>query len=158
MDGGIGQVHAAQEMLAEMQLAIPVCGMVKDDRHRTRGLLFRDRELPVEPHSELFQLLTRIQDEVHRFAIDYHRSLRGKAQIHSILDDIPGIGPVRRKALLQALPGIDALKAADVETLSDIPGMNRAAAETVYAFFHGGELPVRETENKKALSKDENEA
>ncbi len=141
MDGGKGQVHAAEELLAELGLSVPVCGMVKDDHHRTRGLYFRDEELPIDVKSEVFQLITRIQDETHRFAIEYHRSLRGKSQVHSILDDIPGIGPSRRRALLKALPGIDAMKAASVEELKAIPGMNEPAAVAVYAFFHEGEVP-----------------
>ena len=137
MDGGKGQVHAAREVLEAMGLAIPICGMVKDERHRTRGLYFRDQELPVDTKSELFKLITRIQDETHRFAIEYHRSLRGKSQVRSILDDIPGVGPARRRALLGALPDIEAIKAADVETLKKVPGMNASAARAVYAFFHG---------------------
>ncbi len=144
MDGGKGQVHAAEALLAELGLFIPVCGMVKDDRHRTRGLYFRDEELPIDTRSEVFKLITRIQDETHRFAIEYHRSLRGKSQVHSILDDIPGIGPARRRALLQALPDIEAIKEADINTLKAIPGMNIAAARTVYAFFHGGEVAESE--------------
>ncbi len=141
MDGGKGQVHAAEEVLAELDLMIPVCGMVKDDRHRTRGLYYEDREIPIDPRSEAFKLMTRIQDETHRFAIEYHRSLRGKAQVHSVLDDIPGIGPARRRALMNALSDIEAIRAADGKTLAAIPGMTRETARTVYAFFHDGELP-----------------
>ena len=141
MDGGEGQVNAAEQLLAELQLTIPVCGMVKDDRHRTRGLVFRGREIPLDLRSEAFALLTRIQDETHRFAIEYHRSLRSKAQVHSLLDDIPGIGPRRRRMLMEHLGSIEAIREADAGKLAAIPGMNRAAAETVYAFFHGGELP-----------------
>lgn len=141
MDGGRGQVHSAQAILQELGLDIPVCGMVKDTHHRTRGLYFREAELPLDAKSDVFHLITRIQDETHRFAIEYHRSLRGKSQVHSILDDIPGIGPARRKALLKALPGIEALREADYETLLSIPGMNRPAAARVYAFFHDGALP-----------------
>ena len=141
MDGGRGQVHSAQAILQELGLDIPVCGMVKDTHHRTRGLYFREAELPLDAKSDVFHLITRIQDETHRFAIEYHRSLRGKNQVHSILDDIPGIGPARRKALLKALPGIQALREADYETLLSIPGMNRPAAARVYAFFHDGALP-----------------
>ena len=141
MDGGRGQVHAAEAVLKELNLAIPVCGMVKDDHHRTRGLYYQDKELPIDTRSQVFKLITRIQDETHRFAIEYHRSLRGRSQVHSILDDIPGIGPARRRALLRALPGIDALREADLDTLAAVPGMNQSIARTVYAFFHEGELP-----------------
>ncbi len=145
MDGGAGQVHAAEAVLGGLGLPIPVCGMVKDDRHRTRGLIFREEEVPIDPRSDVFRLITRIQDEAHRFAIEYHRSLRGKAQVHSILDDIPGIGPARRRELMRAFRSIDALKEADMEALLAVPKMNRASAESVYAFFRGGELPEEET-------------
>lgn len=138
MDGGKGQVHAAQAVLGELGLSIPICGMVKDDHHRTRGLFFREQELDIDTRSELFKLITRIQDETHRFAIEYHRSLRGKSQVRSILDDIPGVGPARRRALLKALPDLESIKAADVEQLKKVPGMNAPAARAVYAFFHGG--------------------
>ena len=141
MDGGKGQVHMAQQVLATLGLSIPVCGMVKDDRHRTRGLYFNEEELPIDVRSEVFKLLTRIQDETHRFAIEYHRSLRGKEQVKSILDDIPGIGPVRRKALLRELKTMEALREADFQRLLAIPEMSRQAAACVYAFFHDGELP-----------------
>ncbi len=135
MDGGKGQVNAAEEVLDELGLDIPVCGMVKDDSHRTRGLYFHNEEVPIDHHSEGFALITRIQDEVHRFAIEYHRSLRGKDQVHSVLDDIPGIGPSRRKALMRTYPSLDAIREASEEELAAIPGMNRAAAENVYRFF-----------------------
>ena len=141
MDGGKGQVNVAERVLDSLHLPIPVCGMVKDDSHRTRGLYYQGEEVPLDTHSEVFQLLTRIQDEVHRFAITYHRSRRGKAQVHSILDDIDGIGPARRKALMQAYPSLDAIREADVDQLAALPGMNRPTARTVYAFFHDGELP-----------------
>ena len=141
MDGGKGQVHAALDVLTRLGLRVPVCGMVKDDHHRTRGLYFEDRELPIDTKSEVFKLITRIQDETHRFAIEYHRSLRGKSQVHSILDDIPGVGPARRRALLAALPNIDAIRDADFATLKSVPGMNAPSARAVYAFFHGGEVP-----------------
>ncbi len=136
MDGGKGQVNTAQQVLSELGLAIPVCGMVKDDAHRTRGLYFNNEEVPIDPHSEGFGLITRIQDEVHRFAVEYHRSLRGSAQVHSVLDDIPDIGPERRKALMRAYQSIDAIRGADVESLAAVPSMTRRAAESVYAFFH----------------------
>ena len=138
MDGGKGQVHAAQAVLKELGLSIPICGMVKDVHHRTRGLYFREQELDIDTKSEMFKLITRIQDETHRFAIEYHRSLRGKSQVRSILDDIPGVGPARRRALLKALPDLESIKAADVEQLKKVPGMNTPAARAVYAFFHGG--------------------
>ena len=141
MDGGEGQVNAAEQLLDELGLSIPVCGMVKDDRHRTRGLVFRGREIPVDVRSESFRLMTRIQDETHRFAIEYHRSLRSKAQVHSLLDDVPGVGPKRRRSLMERFGSIEAIREAGTEELAAIPGMNRAAAETVYAFFHDGELP-----------------
>ncbi len=141
MDGGEGQVNAAVQLLAELQLVIPVCGMVKDDKHRTRGLVFGGREIPVDSRSEAFALLTRIQDETHRFAIEYHRSLRSKAQVHSLLDDIPGVGPKRRRSLMEHFGSIEAIRDAGADELAAIPGMNRASAETVYAFFHEGELP-----------------
>lgn len=140
MDGGKGQVHIAEQVLSDLGLDIPVCGMVKDDHHRTRGLYFHDRELPIDIHSEGFHLITRIQDETHRFAIEYHKSIRSKTQVHSILDDIPGVGPARRRALLKHFQTLDALKAADVEALSQVPSMNRASAESVYRFFHSKRL------------------
>ena len=136
MDGGKGQVNIAGKVLDELGLDIPVCGMVKDDHHRTRGLYFMDEELPVDPRSEGFKLITRVQDEAHRFAIEYHRSLRSKEQVHSILDDIPGIGPARRKALMKSFSSIEEIREADEETLAGLPAMNRAGAKAVYAFFH----------------------
>ena len=139
MDGGRGQVNIAEEVLSELGLSIPVCGMVKDDNHRTRGLYYQNVEIPIDRHSEGFRLITRIQDEAHRFAIEYHRSLRSKSQVHSILDDIPGIGDTRRKALMKHLKSIEAVQAADVEELAQIPGMNRAAAENVFRFFHNSQ-------------------
>ena len=136
MDGGKGQVNVAQRVLDELHLNIPVCGMVKDDKHRTRGLYFENKEIPIDRNSEGFRLITRIQDEAHRFAIEYHRSLRTKDQVHSILDDIDGIGPARRKALMKAFQSLEEIRAADVETLAQVPSMNYAAAEKVYEFFH----------------------
>lgn len=143
MDGGRGQVNIAQEVLAELGLSIPVCGMVKDDSHRTRGLYYRNVEIPIDRHSEGFRLITRIQDEAHRFAIEYHRSLRSKSQVHSVLDDIPGIGDTRRKALMKHFRSIEAVQAASEEELSQVPGMNRAAAESVYRFFRSSETCQR---------------
>ncbi len=136
MDGGKGQVSVARKVLDELGLSIPVCGMVKDDSHRTRGLYYNNKEMPIDPHSEGFKLITRIQDEAHRFAIEYHRSLRGKGQVHSVLDDIPDIGPERRKALMRAYESLDAIREADVESLAAVPSMTRRAAESVYRFFH----------------------
>lgn len=136
MDGGKGQVNVALQVLDELHLNIPVCGMVKDDHHRTRGLYYQNEEIPIQKASEAFRLITRIQDEAHRFAIEYHRQLRGKGQVHSILDDIDGIGPARRKALMQNYPSLDAIRNASLEELSKIPSMNEKAAESVYKFFH----------------------
>lgn len=136
MDGGRGQVNIALEVLKELNLAIPICGMVKDDNHRTRGLYYNNVEIPIEKNSEGFRLITRIQDEAHRFAIEYHRSLRSKEQVHSVLDDIEGIGPSRRKALMKHFQSLEAIRQADVDTLAAVPSMNRRAAEQVYGFFH----------------------
>ncbi len=133
MDGGRGQVNIALQVLEELGLDIPVCGMVKDDNHRTRGLYYNNMELPIDRNSEGFRLITRIQDEAHRFAIEYHRSLRSKEQVHSVLDDIEGIGPARRKALMRHFQSLEAIREADVETLA---AMNRSAAEQVWKFFH----------------------
>ncbi len=138
MDGGKGQVSVAKQVLEKLGLAIPVCGMVKDDSHRTRALYFEGRELPLDRKGEGFRLLTRIQDEAHRFAVEYHRSLRGKDQVHSVLEDIKGVGPARRKALMRYFGTMEKLRAATVEELSKIPQMNEAAAKAVYEFFHKG--------------------
>jgi excinuclease ABC subunit C len=134
MDGGRGQVNIAREVLEELHISIPVCGMVKDDNHRTRGLYFNNVELPIDTHSEGFKLITRIQ-EAHRFAIEYHRSLRSKAQVKSVLDDIPGVGPTRRKALMRHFKSIEEIKAASVEQLLELPEINRACAESIVEFF-----------------------
>ncbi|MCR4998692.1 MAG: excinuclease ABC subunit UvrC [Lachnospiraceae bacterium] len=136
MDGGRGQVNIALEVLQELHLQIPVCGMVKDDHHRTRGLYYQNVEIPIDKGSEGFKLITRLQDEAHRFAIEYHRSLRGKAQTKSFLDDIAGIGPARRKALMRHFPSADAMKAASVEDLAAVESMNQEAAQAVYDYFH----------------------
>lgn len=136
MDGGKGQINVALEVLAELHLDIPVCGMVKDDNHRTRGLYFQNQELYMDTHSEGFKLITRIQDEAHRFAIEYHRSLRSKGQVKSVLDDIPGIGPARRKALMRSFASIQEIQDADVARLMEIPQIPQAAAEEIYRFFH----------------------
>ena len=136
MDGGKGQVNIALQVLEELKLDIPVCGMVKDDKHRTRGLYYRNKELPINTSSELFKLITRIQDETHRFAIEYHRSLRKKSQVRSILDDIKGIGPARRRALMKYFQSLEAIKEATIEELLKVPSMNKASATEVYNFFH----------------------
>lgn len=136
MDGGKGQVNVCLEVLSELGLSIPVCGMVKDDFHRTRGLYFNNEEIPIDRHGEGFKLITRIQDEAHRFAIEYHRSLRSKSQVHSVLDNIEGIGPARRKALMRRYQSIEKIKDASVEDLAMTESMNGAAAAAVYKFFH----------------------
>lgn len=136
MDGGRGQVNACLAVLEKLQLKIPVCGMVKDENHRTRGLYFNNVEIPIEKSSEGFRLITRIQDEAHRFAIEYHRSLRAKGQVHSILDEIEGIGPARRRALMRRFQDLESIQAATVEELSAIEAMNERAAVQVYRFFH----------------------
>lgn len=136
MDGGRGQVNIALEVLEKLHLHIPVCGMVKDDNHRTRGLYFNNTELPIDRNSECFRLITRIQDEAHRFAITFHRQLRSKGQVHSVLDDIPGVGPARRKDLMRCFENIDAIRNATVEELKELPSMNEKSAQEVYIFFH----------------------
>lgn len=136
MDGGKGQVNVAQEVLDRLHINIPVCGMVKDDHHRTRGLYYQNEEIPIDRHSEAFRLITRIQDEAHRFAITFHRQLRGQSQVHSILDDIPEIGPARRKTLMKHFDNIEAIKSASVDELKDLPSMNEKSAQNVYDFFH----------------------
>lgn len=140
MDGGRGQVNIALRVLEELRLNIPVCGMVKDDNHRTRGLYYNNEEIPIDRNSEGFKLITRIQDEAHRFAIEYHRSLRSKGQVHSVLDDIEGIGPARRKALMKYFVSIEDIKNADIETLSKIPNMTQKSACQVYEFFHNNNI------------------
>ena len=148
MDGGRGQVNICLKVLEELGLSIPVCGMVKDDNHRTRGLYFNNVEIPIDKNSEGFKLITRIQDEAHRFAIEYHRSLRSREQVHSVLDDIPGIGPSRRKALMKKYQSLDAIKAADIADLAATDSMNEKAAEAVRLFF-------RQAENKGAPDVEE---
>lgn len=139
MDGGRGQVNIALQVLDELRIDIPVCGMVKDDNHRTRGLYYQNREVPIGRDSEAFRLITRIQDEAHRFAIEYHRSLRSKEQVHSVLDDITGIGPARRKALMRYFQSLEAIRQASVEELAAVDAMNEASAQSVYDFFHDQE-------------------
>ena len=136
MDGGKGQVNVALNVLEKLNLKIPVCGMVKDDSHRTRGLYYNNEEIAIERNSEGFKLITRIQDEAHRFAIEFHRKLRGNGQIHSILDEIEGIGPTRRKDLMKHFASLDAIKNASVEELRELPSMNEKSAKQVYSFFH----------------------
>lgn len=136
MDGGKGQVNIALEVLDELHIDIPVCGMVKDDNHRTRGLYHNNMEIPIDRNSEGFKLITRVQDEAHRFAIEYHRSLRSKTQVKSVLDDIPGVGPARRKALMRHFRSIEEIKAADAQTLAEVPEIPLHIAEGIYEFFH----------------------
>ena len=136
MDGGRGQVNIARKVLGELGIDIPVCGMVKDDNHRTRGVYFNNVEIPIDTSGEGFHLVTRIQDEAHRFAIEYHRSLRSKEQVHSVLDDIPGIGETRRKALMRRFRSVENIRDASVEELSQTESMNAQSAEAVYQFFH----------------------
>lgn len=136
MDGGKGQVNIALQVLDKLHLDIPVCGMVKDDNHRTRGLYFNNMEIPIDRNSEGFKLITRIQDEAHRFAIEFHRKLRSKEQVHSVLDDIPGVGPARRKDLMKHFASLDEIRKATVEELKKLPSMNEKSAEEVYKFFH----------------------
>ena len=136
MDGGRGQVNICLQVLEELGLDIPVCGMVKDDNHRTRGLYYNNVEIHIDRHGEGFKLITRIQDEAHRFAIEYHRSLRSKAQVKSVLDDIPGVGPARRKALMRRFQSLDNIRHATLEELAQTDGMNQTVAEAVYQFFH----------------------
>ncbi len=136
MDGGKGQVNVALRVLDDLGLSIPVCGMVKDDAHRTRGIYFCKEELPIDPHSEAFHLVTRIQDEVHRFAVEYHRSVRSREQVHSILDEIEGIGPARRKSLMRTFQSLEGIRDASLEELCAAPSMNRKSAQAVYDYFH----------------------
>lgn len=136
MDGGRGQVNIAKEVLGELHLDIPVCGMVKDDHHRTRGLYYNNVEIPIDRSSEAFRLITRIQDEAHRFAIEYHRSLRRKTNVHSVLDDIKGVGPNRRKALMRSFKSLEDIKQASVEQLCEVPEIPVSVAEDIYHFFH----------------------
>lgn len=149
MDGGKGQVGVAEAVIGRLGLAIPVCGMVKDDRHRTRGLVYRNEEIPIDTHGEAFRLITRMQDEVHRFAITYHRGVRGKEQVHSVLDDIPGVGPVRRRALMRAFASPEEIRSASEEELAAVPGMDRRAAKKVAEFFaKGGSAPEEQEEEE----------
>ena len=141
MDGGRGQVNIALKVLDKLGISIPVCGMVKDDHHRTRGLYYDNVEIPVDTSSEGFRLITRIQDEAHRFAIEYHRSLRSKTQVRSVLDDIPGVGPARRKALMRHFKSLEEIRQATVEDLMEIPEMNERTAQEIVAFFASQKRP-----------------
>ena len=136
MDGGRGQVNIALKVLSELDIHIPVCGMVKDDNHNTRGLYYNNVEIPIDRHSEGFKLITRVQDEAHRFAIEYHRSLRSKLQVNSVLDDIEGIGPVRRKALMKHFLDIEKIRAAGVSELMEVEGITENVAQNIYKYFH----------------------
>ena len=127
----------ARQVLDELRIEIPVCGMVKDDNHRTRGLYYQNKEIAIDTRGEGFKLITRIQDEAHRFAIEYHRSLRSKDQVRSVLDDIPGVGPARRKALMRHFKSIDDIRNAEVSQLSEVDEIPVNIAEEIYAFFHG---------------------
>ncbi len=136
MDGGKGQVNIALQVLSELHLNIPVCGMVKDDNHNTRGLYYNNEEIQIDRYSEGFKLITRIQDEAHRFAIEYHRSLRSKAQVQSVLEGIPGVGPSRRKALMRRFKSIEEIKNAEVEALAGVDEIPESVARGIYEFFH----------------------
>jgi len=139
MDGGRGQVNIALSVLKELAIDIPVCGMVKDDNHRTRGLYYNNIELPIDTHSEGFKLITRVQDEAHRFAIEYHRSLRSKSQVKSVLDEIPGVGPARRKSLMRHFNSIEDIKNASPEMLAQVPEIPENVARDIHRFFSSGE-------------------
>ena len=151
MDGGRGQVNICLQVLGELGLDIPVCGMVKDDNHRTRGLYYNNVEIPIDRHGEGFKLITRIQDEAHRFAIEYHRSLRSKAQVHSLLDDIEGIGPARRKALMRRFQSLENIKNATVEELAETESMNPAVAQKVYDFLHSNSSAIGNQRGESCL-------
>ena len=139
---GRGQVNIALKVLEILGIEIPVCGMVKDDHHRTRGPYYNNLEIPIDTDSEGFRLITRIQDEAHRFAIEFHRSLRSKEQVHSLLDDIPGIGETRRKALMRKFKSVENIRDASLEELTETESMNAGSAQKVYEFFHGASVPT----------------
>ncbi len=144
MDGGKGQVNIALHVIEDLGLDIPVCGMVKDDNHRTRALWYNNSEIFIDKSSEEFKLITRIQDEAHRFAIEFHRNLRSKTQVKSILDDIQGIGPTRRKALMKYFKSIDAIKSASIDSLMEVPSMNKSTAERIFEFFNNSNKALKE--------------
>ena len=137
MDGGKGQINIALEVLRDLNINIPVCGLVKDDKHATRGIIYNNEELIINRSSNLMQLIRRIQDEVHRFAITYHRSLRDKRTLHSVLDDIPNVGEKRRRALLMKFGSVDNIKKATVEELLEVPSIDKKSAESIYIYFNG---------------------
>lgn len=137
MDGGKGQVNIALEVLDRLNINIPVCGLVKDDKHQTRGIVYNNKELIINRSSNLMQLIRRVQDEVHRFAITYHRSLRDKRTLHSVLDDIPNVGEKRRRDLLMKFGSVDNIKKASIEELLEIPSINKKSAESIYIYFNG---------------------
>ncbi|MDR2088145.1 MAG: excinuclease ABC subunit C, partial [Clostridiales Family XIII bacterium] len=143
LDGGLGHVNAALQVTRAMKLDIPVAGMVKDDKHRTRGLVFRGEEFDLKQRPLLYHFTGRVQEEVHRFAIEYHRGARGKTMTRSALDDIPGIGPKRRNALLARFGSVERIRAADEEALSRTPGMTRAAARLLRAHFAEAKAEAR---------------
>lgn len=151
MDGGRGQVNVAERVLQKLGFDLPVCGMVKDDHHRTRGLYFNNREIPIDTHGQGFRLITRIQDETHRFAIEYHKLIRSKTQVHSVLDDIPTIGEVRRKALMRYFESLEQIKAATLEQLREVPGMNERSAAEVVRFFRQREKDGETEDRTKGL-------
>lgn len=157
MDGGKGQVNVALEVMDKLKLAIPVCGMVKDDNHRTRGLYYNNTELSIDKNSESFRLITRIQDEAHRFAITFHRDLRSKGQVHSVLDDIPGVGPARRKDLMKHFENIEALKNASVEEIKKLPSVNEKSAREIYNFFHQCDIITTSADTKEGDTHDNKE-
>lgn len=137
IDGGKGQVNIAKKVLDQFNINIPICGLVKDDFHRTRGIIYENNEITLSGNSTSFKLITRIQDEAHRFAINYHRSLRDKKMFKSILDDVKGIGDTRKKALLKSFGSTDNIRKASIEELAEVDGMNKLAAKAVYDFFRG---------------------
>ena len=139
MDGGKGQVNVALEVLGSLNIDIPVCGMVKDDKHNTRGIIYNNMEMLIRPNSNVMQLITRIQDEVHRFAITYHRSLRDRRVLHSVLEDIPNVGEKRRKELLKKFGSIDNIKEASLEELMDTPSIDKKAAQSIFDYFKSAE-------------------
>lgn len=155
MDGGRGQVNVALDVMDKLHLNIPVCGMVKDDNHRTRGLYYNNVELPIDKNSESFRLITRIQDEAHRFAITFHRDLRSKGQVHSVLDDIPGVGPARRKDLMRHFENIDAIKNASVEEFKKLPSINEKSARDIYNFFHQCDIITASADVKEGDTHDD---
>ena len=144
MDGGKGQVNVALKVLDDLGLSIPVCGMVKDDYHRTRGLYYNNEIIQFPKNSEAFRMITRLQDEAHRFAIEYHKSLRSKGQVHSVLDDIKGVGPARRKALMRYFKDIDKIRQASPDELMKAEGITARVADEIFSFFHESDVVKEE--------------